>query len=322
MPRLGPLDGLHVIAVIENPALYKSRYENYEIFQEDITRKGATLWTVELSFGDRPCRITKSEEEKSIQLWTSARTGEIWHKENLINIAMQFITRQQVGWRYVAWVDADVKFEPGSLERTVEALQTWDIVQMWSHLINLGPDGETVGGVCPSFMYAYWNKLEVKNKNGYLFGGAPGLAWAARRDAMNKLGCFGSGPLLDFAILGSGDRNFACALLNRVEESLSMKFSPNYLKWMRQYQDNAQVLKQNVGYVTNTVRHLFHGKKEHRGYTERWKILENWAFDPETDLRQDVSGVWHLIVENARQIGFRDDARRYMRSRREDGRLV
>lgn len=313
------LDKFHVIAVISNPVGYQSRYNLYETFQEDVQRKGAKLWTVEMQTGARPHRITAPNTNEHIQLWSSAVPGEFWHKENLINAGIQHLTRHAPDWRYVAWVDADVKFEAGALEKTVQALQHWDVVQMWSHAIDFGPDGEIIGKIAQSFMYCHWHQIEVKNASGYLGGGHPGFAWAARRDALNKLGTSISGPLIDFAALGSGDRHMACALIGKVGESHHGRVHPNYKKWLRQWQDQAERnIKRNVGYVSNTIRHLWHGRKADRGYSSRWKILVNHQYDPETDIAKDVSGLWRLVVNEPRQMRLRDDIRRYFRSRRED----
>lgn len=313
-------DKLHVIAVVNNPLMFKSRYRNYDIFSEDIEKKGANLWTLDLQTGARPHVITSNSKAKHIQLWTSSLPGELWHKESLINRLMHDIIRDYPDCRYIAWIDADCKFEAGALEKTVHALQRWDVVQMWSHMVDFGPKDEIVNDyVSKSFMYCYWNNIKVKTTNRYLLGGAPGLAWAARRDALNKLGCGMGGPLIDWAILGSGDRNFACGLTGTIDGSLDPRFHPNYLKHMRIWQENALIsLKKNIGYVDNSVRHLWHGSKGKRGYTKRWEVLIEHQFDPETDLARDVSGVLRLVGNTPRQWALRDDIRRYFESREED----
>lgn len=311
--------GFHVISVISNPIQYQSRYKLYDIFQEDVVRKGAQLWTLEMQTGARPHVVTRHGEVNSIQLWSSALPGELWHKENLLNVALQFLTRHAPDWRYVAWVDADVKFEAGALEKTVQALQHFDVVQMWSHAIDFGPNDEIVGNIHKSFMYCHWNNIEVTDKAGYLLGGHPGFCWAARRDALNKLGCAISSPFIDFAALGSGDRHMACGLIGKVLQSVHGDMHPNYKKWLLQWQTQADKnIKRNVGYVSNTIRHMWHGRKADRGYASRWRLLVNHQFDPETDLAKDVSGIWRLVVETERQKNLRDDIRRYFRARAED----
>lgn len=312
-------DKLHIISVVSNPINFQSRYDLYDIFSEDVQRKGAKLWTLEMQTGARPHRVTTSDKSEHIQLWSSALPGEYWHKENMINLGIQYLTRHAPDWRYVAWVDADVKFEAGALEKTVHALQHWDVVQMWSHAVDLGPDGELIGKIAQSFMYCHWNQINVHDSSGYLGGGHPGYAWAARRDALNKLGTSISGPLVDFAALGSGDRHMACALVGKVEESHHGDVHANYKKWLLQWQDSAERnIKRNVGYAANTIRHMWHGRKADRGYASRWKILVNHQYNPETDIAKDVSGLWRLVVNDRRQMNLRDDIRRYFRARKEN----
>jgi hypothetical protein len=311
--------GFHVIAVISNPCEYQSRYHLYDIFAEDITRKGGQLWTLELQTGARPAVVTQAGKPYHIQLWTSALPGESWQKENTINVAIQHVIRQCPDARYIGWVDADLKFEDGAIEKTVQALQHWDVVQMWSHAVDFGPKGEIIGNIHQSFMYCYWNGIEVKNSNPYIHGGHPGFAWAARRDALNKMGTAIGSPLIQHGILGSGDRHMACGLIGRILESAHGDTHPNYRKWLVRWQEEADAnIKRNVGYVENTVRHMWHGRKANRGYASRWKILVKHQFDPETDLACDVSGIIRLVVKNERQRALRDDIRRYFRAREED----
>lgn len=221
------LDNFHVITVVSNPIRYKSRYELYKIFAEDIKRKGGQLWTIELQTGKREHKITKDDDPYTIQLWNSAIPGELWHKENLLNIAIQYLTMEAPNWRYVMWVDADVKFETGVVEESANALQHWDVIQPWSHAIDFGPSGETMN-IHKSFMYCHWTgDYPKQGKNDYYTKqGHPGFAWAARRESLNKLG-----GLIDFGILGSGDRHMACAFIGKVMDSVHHGVHPNYQKW-------------------------------------------------------------------------------------------
>lgn len=311
--------GFHVIAVISNPCQYQSRYKLYDIFQEDITRKGGQLWTLEMQTGARPAIVTSAANPFHIQLWSSALPGELWQKENLINVALQHVIRQCPNARHVGWFDADTKYEPGALEKIVDALQHFDVVQTWSHAVDFGPDGGIVGNIHQSFMYCHWKGIVAANSNPYLYGGHPGFGWAARRDALNKMGTAIGSPLIDWGVLGSGDRHMACAFVSRVLDSVHGDMNPNYKKWLLRWQDEVNTnLKENVGYVDNTIRHMWHGRKADRGYASRWKILVEHQFDPETDLARDVSGILRLVVKDARQRALRDDIRRYFRARKED----
>ena len=306
--------GFHVIAIISNPLQYNSRYNLYKIFAEDIVRKGAQLWALEMQTGARPHVITTKENKRHIQLWSSALPGILWQKENLINVGISHITSRNPDWRYIAWIDADIKVEAGHLEKVVQALQHWDVVQAWSHAIDLGPNGETIN-IQKSFMYCYWNNIVIPSANEYSVGSHPGYFWAIRREALNKVG-----RLIDWGILGSSDRHMACAFVGKVEHSVHGDMHPTYHKWLKIWQDRAELhLRRNVGYVPGTIRHMWHGKKANRGYSSRWKILVEHQFNPETDIKMDVSGLWQLVAETPRQISLRDDIRRYFAARNEDG---
>lgn len=308
------LSKFHVITVISNPCRYDTRWNLYKIFDEDITRKGATLWTLEVATGARFPQVTQKDNPQHFQFWNSALPGEVWHKENMLNLAMSQLTLRCPDWRYVAWVDADIKFEPGTIEETAHCLQHWDVVQMWSHAIDLGPSDELVNQPQMSYLYCHWKGIEPKSKNGYTIGGHPGYAWAARREALNKLGGF-----IDWAVLGSADRHMAAALIGKVETSVHGDIHPNYRAKLDVWQQRAErEIKRNVGYVPGTIRHLWHGKKADRGYSTRWKILVDNQFDPDTDLKRDVSGLWQLTTDCPRQIKLRDDIRKYFRARNED----
>lgn len=309
------LSKLHVIAVISNPMRYQSRWDLYKQFAEDIQRKGANLWTLEVQTGARIHQVTEGMKDEHTQLWASSLPGEVWHKEGMINAAIQQLTIFKPDWRYVAWVDADIRFEQGMLGETAHALQHWDIVQMWSHAVDLGPEDEMIN-THKSFMYCYWTGElpSGKTSKAYDAQGHPGYAWAARREAVNKLG-----GLIDWAILGSADRHMACALVGKVLDSAHGNCHKNYLKHLKIWQDRAErEIKRNVGYVPGTLRHYWHGDKSRRGYNSRWKILVDYQFNPETDIKRDVNGLWQLVTTCQRQMNLRDAIRKYMSARNED----
>src|SRR5438309_37497 len=97
-------DLLHVVTAISNPVRYKSRYRLYHEFEKHMLDSGVKLWTIEMAFGDRPFEVTQAGNPQHFQVrgWT-----EVWHKENLLNLA---IARLPADAEYIAWVDADVQF--------------------------------------------------------------------------------------------------------------------------------------------------------------------------------------------------------------------
>jgi hypothetical protein len=316
------LPSIEVIAVVSNPMRYNSRYALYQKFAAQLKQQDCNprLWTVELSHGMRPAQVTSSLDEQHLQLWTSALPGEIWHKENLINSALAFITQQDPTWRYVAWIDADFLWEPDALSKTIQALQHYDVVQMWSHLINQAPGGGILNNrVGTSYMFNYINNGPINMGKYPKWMGSPGGAWAARRESLNKLGSGLGSPLIDWGILGAGDFYFALAVTGALEGNLDLKFSEGYTDSLFIYQDNADNgIKRNVGCVENTVRHMWHGRAADRQYETRGQILTKYQFNPYTDLKRDVSGILQLVVNTPRQIQLRDACRKHFIARNED----
>src|SRR4051812_17790300 len=80
------LSKMWVIAVVSNPVRYKSRYRLFRKFQEHMKAIGANLFICEMAFGDRPFEIVEPGEPNTLAIRTQ---DELWHKENMINLAVQ-----------------------------------------------------------------------------------------------------------------------------------------------------------------------------------------------------------------------------------------
>ncbi|MCS7026800.1 MAG: hypothetical protein NZV14_18525 [Bryobacteraceae bacterium] len=300
---------LHVVAVISNPCRYRSRYELYRNFEKHVLQSGALLTTVEAAYGERPHQVTSSSCATHLQLRTR---HELWHKENLINVGIQ---RLPPDWEYVAWIDADVLFaRPDWARETVEQLQHYHVVQMWTHAQDLNPNYEPTGEIQRGFVWSYYHDPKPKpNPSGYgtFRNWHPGYAWAARREFIDAVG-----GLIDWAILGSADTHMACALIGQAEMSMHPNLSPRYRKKVQIWQERAERhVRRNLGYVHGLLLHYWHGRKRDRGYNDRWKILVEHGFDPDLDLKRDHQGLWQLTERSHR---LRDDIRAYFRSRNED----
>jgi hypothetical protein len=307
------LSRFHVLTVVSNPWRYKSRYENFKRFEKGVLAETPNLWVVELMTGRRPAAITDSANPKHIQLWATSLHGDLWQKEAMLNVAVMHLTRQAPDWQYVMWADADILFEPGWAKECVQMLHHYDIVQGFSHAIDLGPNNECLQ-VQDGFVWCMEKKKKPHSKAYENYHS--GFVWAARRKALADLGGF-----IDTAILGSADRYMASALYGKLARDILGfdKFHEAYNQPALLWQERAKKhIKRNVGYLPQTIRHLFHGRKQLRGYGSRFKLLQKYQFNPETDLKRDLSGIWQLVVDTPRQMGFRDDVRKYMRARSED----
>ncbi len=307
MPCVNHLrDKFHVVAVVSNPVRYKSRYTLYREFAARMAKEqDIHFHTVELQTGRRAFAITEPNNPYHIQLRTE---DELFHKENMANIAIQNIARHWPDWRYVAWIDADVRFSrPDFINETIQELQVNHWVQMFSQAIDLGPNDEALH-IHQGFVASYWNGNAYKP--GY-HSWHPGYAWAATKEAIT-----GVGGLIDRAILGSGDRHMAMALIGRGAESYNEGVTQGYKDMVATWQSRAErYVKRDIGYVHGTVLHSWHGQKKNRGYRNRWNILVDDKYNPAIDVYPDAQGI--LRLEDDR-IKLRDDIKHYFRSRSED----
>lgn len=323
-----------VITVLSNPVRYKKRYELYWRFREMCHAAGVNLITVEQAFGNRKFMVTEPGNKYHLQLRTEE---ELWHKENMINLGVRHACAMFPGQvREVAWVDADCR--PSRVprdwfEETWHQLQHYEFVQMWEHLIDLDNDFNPIGGSQPGFMANYVklgtpnpeemirmnNEAKAKaqyvggyNATGTIFG-RPGLAWAASLSAFSKVG-----GLLQQCVLGAGDWYMAHGLLGSMSVTTE-RSSSAYVESLYRWQDLAERwIKRDVGYVSGTVYHDFHGRKALRFYNTRGKILVDNKFNPDTDLKPDSQGLLQLETWEPRQIKLRDQIRGYFRARNED----
>lgn len=291
---------LYVIAVVSNPARFAKRYKLFQEFCERMgCEKYVELVTIELQQKNRAF-ITDS-------LLKIRTNDEIWYKENMVNIAVRYLPHD---WEYVAWIDTDIEFQnkDWALE-TIELLQTYKIVQMFSHAIDMGDRKETLH-VHTGFAYQYVNGETWKPAK-YGTQWHPGYAWACTRDAFDNIG-----GLIDYAILGSADNHMALSFVGLVDKSLDTNLHPNYKMLCRIFQERCEkYIKRSVGFLAGTVLHHFHGNKPDRQYQDRWKILISNKFDPLRDIVKDYRGLYHLVDD---KIKLRDDIIMYFRNRNED----
>jgi hypothetical protein len=283
-----------------------------------VLDSGAQFHVIEAAFGNRPHVVTQADNPNHTQLRTF---HELWHKENLINLA---IARLPSDWEYVAWIDADVAFaRPDWVNETLNQLQHFHIVQMFSIAHNLAPD-YTVMQEHPGFMSKY-KKGDFNTSVGKMtcyegskkviirkpYYAHPGLAWAARRQAIEDLG-----GLLDTWILGSADWHMAYALIGKAQQTINSGWTQALKDTLLEWQDRAEkYIKRNVGFVPGSLFHHWHGKKKDRRYNNRAEILINSQYDPNLHIKKDSQGLWQLTDKS---IKLRDEIRAYMSSRNED----
>ncbi len=332
---------LYVITAISNPIRFKTRWKHYQRFAAHVKDSGGILYTVEAAFGERRSALIDRAPEDADSTWKTASAtqephkylqvrmdSELWVKENLMNLGVQALPDS---WKYVAFIDADIQFaRPNWVGETIHQLQHYSVVQMFSEAQDVGPHYVTVHAH-KSFMWCWMAGLKKPKwrKPGQYDGPPgkgpnlwhPGFAWAYTREAINGLGShISAGSLIDFAILGAADNHMAHALIGLADDSLHPQMGQTYRDLLHEWQWQAhRHVRQNVGVMSGTIIHYWHGRKVDRKYWDRWRILVENQYNPITDIKYDWRGVLSLQDRGTpRSIKLRDDIMRYFRSRQED----
>ena len=306
---------LNVIIVMSNPCRYARRYILTKEFILRMEREEAdrvNLFVVELAYGNQPFLVAKEASVNSRHLQLRGGDTPLWHKENMINIAVQQLLVPR-NYKAFAWIDADVEFENFSwAEDTLKILNGCkDMVQLFSHCVDMDLEENTLN-VFNGFGYSF-SKEKSYTKAGRDYW-HPGFAWAMTRRAFEKIG-----GLYDKGILGSGDSIMALSLINRVDAMTNRNYSRDYNQSMIDCQTRMSSLR--LGYTPGVIRHHYHGSKQNRMYTERWKILMKHDYSPDDDLLYDAAA-GGLLVPSANvalyKPMFAQDIMNYFRERKED----
>ena len=313
-PALASDNTLHVIGVISNPARWHSRIRLFNKWRDEMLKTpGVKLYVVEGVYGDHQgeCAPLPGQEYGYLKVKLSS---EIWLKENMINIAQKNLLPRN--WKYLSWCDCDVSFENKDwVQGALNALQSYHIIQPWSHGISL----DHAGGVASNdasfgYLAATGQKMSWghhQKNDGYSYAHT-GYAWACTRYFFENIG-----KLIDFCLIGSADHHIAWCCVSKSQDTVHGSMTQGYkdalAAWSRKA---AYACAGRVGFSSGILKHGFHGTRDARDYVGRWNILVHNKYDPERDIAYDGQGVLYLIGNNAHAI--ETGIMRYNRSRRED----
>jgi hypothetical protein len=302
-PELVTDNTLHVIGVVSNTEGYHSRLR---LARDWLARLEGTpnvaVHLVEAAHGDRHHELDGVSHRVRIN-------SNAWIKENLINLGVRHCLPPD--WRYLAWLDTDVEFrDPNWAQHTLHQLQHFAVLQPWQHCADLGPNGSILK-THESFGFVDQKGQRKQRSPGEPYAYAhSGYAWACRRDFWEAVG-----GLLDFCILGSADHHMAWAMIGEAEATVHRAMSAAYLRRCKEWQARAvRVTGGEVGFVPGRIEHHFHGPKARRYYRERWQILVDAGFNPDTDLMHDAQGVIQIVGKPKLEAAIR----KYNRARCED----
>lgn len=281
-----------------NPCGWEIRKSNYVKFRERMRKLGCEVFVAELSFDGR-WEVEEGGAEHVFRFHGDAGRSVLWQKERLLNCLLE---RLPAEYNAVAWIDAEILiYDDDFLDRLKAKLQTCNAVQLFETATTLPPHGDEPALVAKS----------VCVEGG---GWSPGYGWAYRREVLDAAGGF-----FDAGVLGHGDQYIAVAAGCRIEQrklldSMTQGFRDRYEQWAAKFREKAEGV---VGYLPINVRHLWHGKRGDRKWTERQETLRE--FDPTTDVMIGESGVWewtdHALSTKTDMVRR---VREYFEERRED----
>ena len=122
------------------------------------------------------------------------------------------------------------------------------------------------------------------------------------------------GGLYDLGILGSGDNIMALSIIGQGKKSIHKDSTEQYKESICNFELRVSNLR--LGYVPGVIRHHYHGSKQNRKYSERWKILVDYMYNPYSFIKLNSNGIIIPTGECPKQL--LDDILNYFRERNED----
>jgi len=206
--------------------------------------------------------------------------SKIWYKENLINKAIKELPAEYTN---VAWIDGDVELcvqDPvGAIE---SALTRAEIVQLFSRSLWLNAQ----------------DKVETDNL-GVVYGyrtnqhcDSPGLAWAARRSTLVRVGY-----LPERNVACNGDTTFALGMVPSwglpTFKSHLYQASDDLQQLMWAYITSMRSKKVTFDYIDAPLKHYYHSDYKNRNYNSRAAITKTFKLG---HLSYDENGL--MVLDN------------------------
>lgn len=273
---------LYVIIPYFNYANFRRREELFERFVNRLCLiSNIKIVVSEAVLRSAPSITRSSLTDRGITHHVVFTDDVMWHKENLVNIAA---SRLPHDWAYMAWIDSDITFtNPNWVDETISSLQTNQVVQMFSSVVELGPEREVMS-TCLGFAFIM-KRVGSYDKTMYRHGKMhPGFCWAMTRGFYEEIG-----GLPQWAILGDTDHHIAMSIVQGTTGSVPDDIHDEYKNALREFSGHFKGV--SWGYVPGAIFHEWHGKPRNRLYSERWNILRNNDYVPSRDLTCNEDGL-------------------------------
>lgn len=272
-----------VITSFFNPCNYINLQHNYITFSNHI-KQHAELFPIELSFNNN----FFIRDENLIKI-SGSRNNICWQKELLLNIVLD---RLPSCFTDIAWIDCDIIMNDQSwVDQVYLKLNNYKVVHLFNEGCRLDHNGNK----------NFFSSLVSNYPNG-----ESGFAWAARREVLDQI------HFLDNQILGGGDYIMASAFMNKPEMLSKLNnYNYNCNKDTKKWIDHASsIVDGSVGFINNSITHLYHGDLGFRNYSQRYDLL---SVSEISEVHKDSNGLW--------SVGNSDNILNYFYSRKEDDNL-
>ena len=259
-----------------NPHRSRARRRCYQTFARQFPAIGLELFVAEGSGDDR----WEVPEDGRVHRFRIAAPTCLFAKENLLNLAIERLPDR---FESVLWIDADVLMLPHDFADLLsEALDRHAVVQGFRRLVYLNGDGT------PQMNWRHSvaaRNLADGSRSADPRQAFPGLAWAARRELLARIG-----GLYDRVIMGGGDVAWAAAVYGDTRTPYLRRWSAPLLRDALRYVQQVAPLVPSVGCVEADGVHLFHGTIRARRYAWRDSVLRQFDYDPRTHLEYAPNG--------------------------------
>lgn len=219
--------------------------------------------------------------EDSIKILANLNNTYIWQKEKTFNIILQDLPSNV---DKIVWVDTDIIFTNKNWLNDIEKLlDQVEFAQPFERVTETPAVNSILN--CESYANALFKNIKHGcpiNKDFTM-----GLSWGMRRSCVNN-------GFYDKHIFGANDALQTLALTGDIHNSFLIQQPKLLIKdFLSYYQNNHHYNGRSIGFCKGTVKHLFHGLQQERGYYSREQILQQHNYDPSI-LKTDHNGLYYI----------------------------
>jgi len=301
------------ITVYFNPHGYRNKVKHYRRFRQANQEQGLRLLSVELAFNNNPFEL--NPEDADLLIRRRCRSV-MWQKERLLNIALKALPPD---CDKLVWLDADIIFDNDNwIEESCRLLEEYKVLQLFQYVVKLPKD------VCiweeghlpqrnvktdKILSKAFKMSLPETASNHQLYG-HPGMAWAARRNWLERVGFY------DKMILGSADFLMASAFYQDHSPMRKKHFPDQLISDARCWERKVyHQVGSSVYYTPGTIYHLWHGERSLRLLDCRLSVLKKYEFGV-GDICLNADECWEWATPKAQLHRWVEE---YFKRRNEEG---